>query len=730
MNENLIKLFSRVEVAKTGQDGNVADTGTIHALNATIAALGYTLDRDVLADLKSGTQADLDLFLSDIVSALTSITGANRDFQVLFAGFPYDTPNGWDYLVSRIVGYVQNQHGASSKFTLLSCGHLIDPDLFDVTKFGACPICQVQVPELRAAEKLLIDYQPLSTPLKLLSLATASFQTEAANGLLARPTSLSLDERSFLLSRLFQNDPPLTVPDRIFRETLPYAWASIAMRDGNVALGALRTDALKLLHSPTDVLRIATFLSNPEADLSLNEDTRFRLSTSKAKAVLRSLDKFEQAEIDMVQRPERWKRLAGVLKPGTAENRMLYPNVASAYDALMRNAKEIDTFNRQAEKLLAGRHMPAYTALLSDRPGEMMRKLDLILRQHPGNGSWDDVLLPMRKALPKVPTPLLFTVFKYLGHRLVAAGDARVFRPKGPSAKIMVVDDARPSVPYDGLVSAMAEIQQEQIRRFSGLAPMGRVFIDPELSRIVLPLHGKRASSSTSVALTRGMNWKVEDDCDVLRLFVWWKGAGVDVDLSINLMDEQFQDRGHVGFTRPNDGGCQHSGDIQRAPDGAAEFIDIPIAHVAGMRMRYACMSVLSWTGQPFSEFPCFAGFMQRDAVKSGQRFEPEAVTVKIDLNAKATGNVPVVFDLLERRIIYTDLTAGSRGHASALGHNLKFRTLAKASVEAPLRMPTVGDLIDAHVRARGTRVDTPEKADLAWTADALDWDAVYALLE
>jgi hypothetical protein len=730
MNEALIKLFGRVEIVTTDRISPIVPASYVHTLNTTIAALGYTLDRDVIQALMASTEDDFGLFLSELVRALTNITGASHDYQVLFAGFPYDTPDQHKYLMRRVGALVRQHIGHTKPHALLPCGHLIDPAVFDIAEFGACPICQFQVPGLRSAENVLVEYQPLATPLKRLGVADTEFLTQQANTLMGQQRSMSLDERAFLISRLFQSDPPLTIPDNPFREILPLAWCSLAMRGGYLTQPKSMDKAQHLVRSATDVLRIATFLSNPMADLSLAEPTRYKLSTSRIKTVLHLLNGIKQPEEDMRLHAERWKKLSLVLKPGTAKHRQKYPNAATAFDMIMRHDKEIETFNRTAEKLLASRNIEEYARLLSSRPGEFMRKLDAMLRRLPINqGHWDDVLVPMVRAVPRVPTPLLLTVRKYLMHRGDQSTESRVFRPKGPTSRITVAEDTRPKVPREALLSAISLIHEELSRRFREKPDLGKVWIDPALHDIPLP-HNRRGDSSTSAPITKGMRWSIAPDADVVRLFIWWQGSDHDVDLSINMMDRHFNDRGHVGFTNLSQDECYHSGDIQRAPQGAAEFIDVPIRHVAEEGVRYLCMTVLSWTGQTFDSFPCFAGFMQRDAVKSGQRFEPESVSLKLDVSAKATGVVPAIFDLVERQMIYADIATGSNRMSSALRHSEKYLTLTRAVIEAPRRMPTVGDVVELHARARGTIIEHRTMADTVWTAEDLDWNEVYSLLE
>ncbi len=730
MNKKLIQLYQRVEIPRTTDDGTKADAQSIHALNTGIAGLGYTLDRDVMRALGDTPASDFSLFMSDLVGTLADISGASSDYPVLFNKFPYDAPDEHDYFIRRIAGMMLQHVGRTTNYKLVRCGHVIDPNLFNVEDYGACPICQFQIDGLSSPETIVADYQRL-TPLKLLGLADGPFLTDAANTLLARQSSLSLDERQFLLSRVAQDDPPLTIPETLFREQVPIAWlcAHTNPRSPNRTFGewAERYKLIRrLIRSATDVLRLCVLLSDPNGDLSLAKPVRFKLRTSQIKTVLDLLDGIKSPQEDMLRHAERWKKLALVLKPGTTKHRMDYKNAASAFDDIMRHAKDLDTFNRSAERLLAEGNIQGYAQLLADRPGEFMRKLDLMLRR---TDTPSTVLVPMVRAVKGVPTTMLLTLRKYLMDRADPGPERdRVFRPKGMNNRIAIIKDERKAIQPQALNEACVLIERELSERFSRLPPMGTVWIDPQLDFIPLPAN-RRGDSSTSKLITKGMRWTVSPGAEVIRLFIWWRG-NYDVDLSINLMNDAFDRIGHIGWTRLSGDECYHSGDIQNAPKGAAEFIDVPMEYLRRTSARYVAMSVISYRGETFDKFPCHAGFMERDAVKSGSRFEPESVTLKLDVSTQATMMVPLVFDLETRTMIYADLAVGTGRWGSAHGSGPNFAAAARAVIEQHKRSPTAGDVLRLAAGAAGNIVEDRDSADSVWTAYDLDWNAVYALTD
>lgn len=73
---------------------------------------------------------------------------------------------------------------------------------------------------------------------------------------------------------------------------------------------------------------------------------------------------------------------------------------------------------------------------------------------------------------------------------------------------------------------------------------------------------------------------------------------------------------------------------------------------------RYVVMTLLSYTDQPYKDLPeCFTGWMVRQYPGSGEIFEPSTVQDKVDITADTQISIPVILDLKERKLIWTDLS-------------------------------------------------------------------------
>lgn len=716
MHKQLLTLHSRILVPQAATTAKTVPAKHVRAFNLEIGVQGYTFDAKAIAALRALSPEVFATVRKDFLALTTEISGSSALHRTLFNKFPHETPDQDEYLMKRWIGFQQHdlRHNIESGLAL-SCGHVIDTALFDPKDFGICPICQFAVDELESNDLVLAEFKKLS-PLKPIALADGAFLSKTAGAMLARPSSLSGDERAFLLSLRGTATP--AVPASVTRENLPLVYAFHGIEE-----------AKKHLSGATDVLRIAALLSDPAADLSLKAPVKFKLSTRDKKAMLRLLESLDQTTEDLLRHRERWLRLAERLNPGSAENRRKYPKTAGAFDTLRQDPKSIVTFNRQIEPKLRARSVDKkLIQLLTRRPGEFLRRLDWLLRN--GGSRNVDVLEALPTVAGKATTKMLFELAKYLQHRKANTdrlAGFRTFLPKGEGNHMQVVKDTRGAIPAEGLDQAVALIDAVLHERLAELPKMGRVWIDPALKNIVMP-YNRRGDSSTTSQVIKGSRYPMNRKADVVRLFVHWTGH-IDVDLSMIAFDDQFRFIQQISWTNTQGYGCQHSGDVQNAPNGASEFIDFDIDTLIQRRVRYIAASVISFRGQTFDSFPCFAGFMERDALKSGKKYEPQSVALKFDLTAKATAYMPLVFDLETGHVIFTDVACGM-GRAAAVQHQEdKQVALLRAAVQMTSAKPTVWDVLTRHAKARGQLAKSPETAKTAFTVETLDIEAVMALM-
>ena len=267
----------------------------------------------------------------------------------------------------------------------------------------------------------------------------------------------------------------------------------------------------------------------------------------------------------------------------------------------------------------------------------------------------------------KVSTPVLLQVYAHFLNRDRVA-DHRAFFPKGSVAKVQVVTRRCPAAaaqtgggkPWASHRPVRARHPGEAVR---SLPSLGKVYLDERLRTQNVPF-AQRSASKALRTISRGSRLALPA-CDTLRFFVWWKepkGERTDIDLAAVFFGDDWKRLADVAYYNLKDWGSAHSGDITSAPKGAAEFIDLHMPTVREKGVRYVQMVIYSFTQQAFKDLPeCFAGWMARQEVQSGEVFEARTVQDKIDIAGDTTVNVPLIIDLKERQVVWADIALKSR---------------------------------------------------------------------
>jgi len=155
-------------------------------------------------------------------------------------------------------------------------------------------------------------------------------------------------------------------------------------------LGKENVKKINIFKTPTDVLRYAFFVSN--LDYNYIEPSYFKVSTSDKKLILAVIDRmakknFSETYEEMNRKKQVWISLAQNIHPASQKyNR--FSNAQKVFEYL-RNKKTVVTYSNMLQNALNNRYYSIAIELLAKRPGELMRRLDLLIR----NTSEDDFKL-------------------------------------------------------------------------------------------------------------------------------------------------------------------------------------------------------------------------------------------------------------------------------------------------------------------------------------------------
>jgi RING finger family protein len=664
--------------------------------------------------------------LADLDAAL----GADRPMVPMFRGFPTTVPGNTGALwVDRVLTLLFQEPeqpcvlcGRSGVVHAVSpCAHLVCRACFDGSDYTGCPICHRRIDPtdpfltvpLRPAATVEggaepDHIRPLPHRARLLGPGTDAERDarEVATGLLARPAALSTQDREDLLTVLGTTDPtdlswlPVPVPGRETR-ALVLAWWLARPGTGSMARHALDGQ----LDSATDVLRLLVACAG--GDPGLVRAPRFGpVPRPLRRALLAALDRLDPGTAieDLRRHRLLWIHAAERLHPFEAAT--AYPNAAVAFAALRGSELRPDRLGRlvrlAAERAgltvrgttirhlgFSGRVEAALTAgdasaavrLLRHRPGELIRRLDQLLRVPLGSPA---VLASVPDAAAAVSPAVLLAALGALRGRSTSR-PSRVFFPKGGHARAHVVAETRPPLPAALVAGVTGQLTAEVLARCAGLPPVRLAVVDQALETIIAPFT-QRTASRTLHTLPRGSVVRVPDG-HWLRLFLHWleRDRRADLDLSAAFFDPAWTHLGTCDYTSLRWGGsgrrpaAVHSGDLTNAPPplGATEFLDLDLAALRAAGARHVVTVVFSYNNIPFDDLAeAYAGVMAREGdPAAGQIFDPGTVEQRFDLAGQARASVPFVLDLATSKLRWLDVAHGVTGtfhavhrHHEALG--------------------------------------------------------------
>lgn len=695
------------------------------------AELGSVFSAGLHAQLRVTPATQLAGFGDDLLEQLAKERGAHFSHVPLFRRFPDTVPQDTFALyVERTLAHVfaspeqpcLNCTNLHDVYVLNPCGHLVCGTCWERTDYSACPICHRRIafdsPFLQPAPPR--EPLPVGEPRTLTLLDVGRDLDDTASHLydtlVRRTAPLSRQDREDLLT-LARHCGVERLPDHIpQRETMALIFGNWLEFD--IARGHLRT--------ATDVLRVLFVALGGEPDLVKAPRPMPNIPRPVRRFVLQLLESFPEDTLaeDVRRHASHWKRVGEKLHPYEFQAR--YPNTALAFAAIRRTKVDDDftvgstatvtrervrlrTFATQIEEALLADDAELALELARRRPGELLRRLDHLIR---AGAPRDGVLEALHDAVPHVPAPLLLTAMASLRARTRTL-ERRVFFPKGEVTNAYTTRDTRPLLAPTTVDAVVHTIRTELLARAARKPRHPVALLDERHKTHTVPFH-ERHSARALVTIPRGSRLPLPPG-DTIRLFLHWTepaNVRVDLDLSVALYDDAWRMQGQCDYTelRAVDGAAQHSGDLTSAPAplGASEFVDLDLPKLKAAGVRHAVLLVFAYNNVAFDAMTdAFAGFMS-NRTREGEIFDPRTVEQRFDLQGNAKIAIPAILDLEADELLWADVNlpaalrfhsvAGYRATLAHLGNDLQTAFRAGAR-------PTLFELAAIHAAARASRV-------------------------
>lgn len=644
----------------------------ISTLLKNVENLGYTFSEEVIEVLKTYSIKEIEEFYKNIVDDLTKILGAHVKFQPMYPNFPQQVmeadeselyTNAWfhylgDWIGARIMPKYKKKRRESLKddvkLKVITLGDIEDFNLIFTRLIGS----KTSIPEI---DKKDIEW----------------------------------------FVKYYQNNISKLFPKEILlKENIAFLGATLT-RYTDIFENFLKEQ----LKTATDILRFVTALS--EGDVSLAENTKFKnIKKKDRRLILSLLENCKAITEDMLRYKEQWKRIGEKLHPFEYKNK--FPKCFEAFD-ILRNDKPFETFNGKVEKLLLERDAESLAVLLKSRPGEFARKLDNLIRI---TEDTNQILSIFEEVADKVSSPVLLQVLTHFKHRN-QKHDLRIFFPKGNVSKVQAIENNLEKIDENTRQRVVAICKEKLIEKYGKLKPLGKVYLDNNLKKYTVPF-ALRSVSRALKTISRGSKLDLPEG-NTVRFFIWWRDGieRADIDLSAVALDKNHIFQTTIAYFNLKELGGYHSGDITSAPEGASEFIDIDIEQFLKSGAKYIVMSINSYTEQPFCDLPeCFAGFMIRQHPNSGEIYEPKTLENKIDVTTNTKICIPLMIDLEDRKVIWTDISlVRDIAYSNNVFNNMSSITLMSKAMTSLIK-PSLYELFQLHIEARGEEVEQKKEAD------------------
>lgn len=768
----LLRRLHTVYVDQAGPRPGDPPTGEgLTALEAELLDRGFALTAPLRSALAWLGPAGLAAAGAQLIGDIDVLLGADRTHMPLFRTFPASVPDDTHALwVDRVFTLLLQWPDqpcvlcatVGSVHPVAPCAHLVCRSCWDGADYAGCPICHRRIdpadPFLRPAPQPAGEVPPGGGPLRLLNFAAdrAADSVTALGKLLARRTPLSPKDTEDARVLLAHAPAHLDwLPEAIpVRETKALVLGTLLReRRTRETVRALLPDRLT---TATDVLRLLAVWSGGEANLL--EPARMRsLPRRLRRELLAVLDALEPALLveDVLRHADLWKRAAEILHPfeqyarhpraalafavlrgtdvtGTALGAALLATAARHPEAVRVDGSRIRaaTWKGRAEEALRGGDPDRALAVLAERPGELVRRLDHLLRLYAADTLPDRVAEVLAQRLPKAgPGPLLSALGRLRIRHL--PGTRRVFFPRGQVAHSFTLDDDRAPL-TEAVTRAVCELfEGEVLRRLAAADPYDIAVLDSRLAHLHVPAT-ERAAAKALVTVPKG-SFQALPDGEVLRMFLHWMEPPrqqVDLDLSVVLFDADWNYAGLCDYTNLVHGerAVVHSGDLTSAPApaGASEYVDIDLDALADTGVRFAMPVVFSYNNIPFELLPdAFAGFMALPT-RSGRtaRYDPRTVRQRYDLVGSSRIHVPLLVDLERRGFLWTDVhLPDAEGYHSVWAHQEDLARIGRDLFQYfSTGRTTLWELAGWHAAARCRevavlrRTPRPSDPDELWT--------------
>lgn len=692
LTKNIVQFRNKfVNLPNAGQNNRQMAVSVLSEL----LQFGYVLSPEAIDNIASASKADITSFYNEVIDYLKYLTGAGRTYRPFWPGFPtqvmeMDEAERW---VNQILHYLTNGCYEPNEWTKER------PTAFEQPKYY-----EIGVGNDEKFEKIFTTLVSVNQSLTPEDLNIVKYFVSSGS-ILRFPDQIPFKENLCTLAAMGLDVPVKTVTD-VLR-------IAVGMSGGDISLPAVPPAKIQMNR-----------WSRTKTENPYRAAFKFKnFSRSERRIVLGLLEKTNCDVTEAVLKDGRWIRLAEKLHPGEYSER--FPKAFNMFNKI-RNEK-VQSWYGKVNKAFE-KSFEDGVKVLSQRPGEFVRKMDWMLRPSKetiakNSGSFsalekyatkephialsvnerkEIVLSTFRELAKKVSNKVLYEVYRHFEGRYIPVTN-RGIMIKGSRKRTPLPD--LPSIAPEVIEAVQRTVISALIEKFSELPKLGKVAIDPELKKIPLPTNMRSVSTSLRPTM-RGQRVPIgNQNAKVVRAFVHWfdERGSIDIDLHAMLMGDGNGKSTHIGWngSHKESYGC-HSGDVICRPGACAEYIDVNVDKALNDGYRYVIVTVNNFRGSSLASIKdCVAGAMEREFAESNLNFVPATLANCMRLESPASTTLMCIVDLQTREYIHLDVDVNGIPIA-----NYQSEAIFNA-IKPYMELPkfSVYDLVELHATARAEEI-------------------------
>jgi hypothetical protein len=640
---------------------------------AELLQFGYFLDANAIQNLTSSSQEEIVKFHKETITWLKTMTGSNRNYKPFWKGFPEEVmeKSEFELWMHQIVHYMSNGAYEPSEWTKER------PTAFENSKYTTITAGNEEM-----FLKIFTDLTSVNQSLTPDDMATLEWFVSSGQKLVF-PESIPFKENLCTLAAMGLDVPVKTVTD-VLR-------IAVHLSGGDISLPSV----------PPAMIRKSSWTTAKMANPHREAFKFKKFSRKDRKYILGLIEKTNCDPREFVLKDARWIRLGEILHPG--EYAIQFPKAFGLFNAI-RNEKVVSWYG-EVDKAFK-QSFEAGLQKVSERPGELMRRMDWMIRTN-DFAKRKIIFNILKNAAPRISNKVLYEAYGHFGQRDVEKQRTIMIKGARKKTSLPTLSPMR----MDLIEEVQGSILNALSFKYSQMDPLGKVWLDEELRKIPLPSNMRSLNSALKPTI-RGQRTPIGNkDSKVIRAYVhWFDEKGVrDLDLTATFVGSRGVEV--IGWNGTHSGliGC-YSGDIRHRQGACAEYIDIDVKNAISAGYQYVVMDVRNYNGGTLAEITdCVFGYMEREFPKAGEIFVPSTLANSVRLQSPSSNSIMAVIDLSTMEYIFLDIDQNGIPVASANVQQLL--DAIKPYTELPKF--SVYDLLTLHIDARGVNVKDEDKADI-----------------